>query len=65
MGILLQPHFGINVRMKLTLPKVGSWNPLGLPKIQSSIAGVKSPRIQVFFMSLERSWSVDVINGLA
>jgi hypothetical protein len=26
--------------MKLTLPKVGTWSPLRLPKIQSSIAGV-------------------------
>ncbi len=27
-----QPHFGISVRMKFTLPKVGSWSPLGLLK---------------------------------
>ncbi len=59
-----QPHFGISVRMKLTLPKVGSWSPLGLPKTQSSIIIVKTPCIEVFFMSLERSWSVDVQNGL-
>ncbi len=26
---MLQPHFGISVKMKLTLPKVGSWSPLG------------------------------------
>jgi hypothetical protein len=31
--VLLQPHFGISVRMKLTPPKVGSWSLLGLPKI--------------------------------
>ncbi len=30
---LSQPHFGISVRMKLTFPKVESWNPSGLPKI--------------------------------
>jgi hypothetical protein len=28
-----QPHFGLSVRMKLARPKVGTWNPLGLPKI--------------------------------
>jgi hypothetical protein len=43
--ILSQPHFGLSVRVKPTLPKVGSWSPPGLPKTQSSIAGVKSPRI--------------------
>jgi hypothetical protein len=35
-----QPHFGLSVRMKLTLPKVGTWSPLRLLKIQSLIAGV-------------------------
>jgi hypothetical protein len=62
---LSQPHFGISVKVKPTLPKVGSWSLPGLPKTQSSSSGVKSPRIQVFFMSLKRSWSVDVQNGLA
>ncbi len=60
-----QPHFGLSVRMKLTPPKVGTWSPPGLPKTQSSIAGVKTPRSGVFFVSLERSWRVDVQNGLA
>jgi hypothetical protein len=60
-----QPHFGLSVRMRLTLPKVGTWSPLGLPKIQNSIAGVKTPRIEVFFISMESSWNVDVQNGLA
>jgi hypothetical protein len=27
-----QPHFEASVRMKLTLPKMGTWSPLGLPK---------------------------------
>ncbi len=39
---LSQPHFGLSVKMKLTLPKVGTWSPLGLPKTQSSITGVKT-----------------------
>ncbi len=66
-----QPHFGLSVRVKPTLlkvgtlPKVGSWSPLGLPKTQSAIAGVKSLHIWALFMSLKRFWSVDVQNGLA
>jgi hypothetical protein len=44
-----------SVRMKLTLPKVGTWSPSGLPKTQSLIAGVKTPHMGVFFIPLERS----------
>jgi hypothetical protein len=62
---LSQPHFDASVRMKLTLPKVGTWSPSGLLKTQSLIAGVKTPCIEVFFISLERFWSIDVQNGLA
>jgi hypothetical protein len=62
---LSQPHFGQSVRMRLTLPKVGTWSPLGLPQLQSSTAEGKTPRLEVFFIPLERSWSVDVQNGLA
>jgi hypothetical protein len=50
-----QPHFEASLRMKLTLPKVGTWSPLGLLKTQSLIAGVKTPRIEVFFIPLGRS----------
>jgi hypothetical protein len=50
-----QPHFDASVRMKLTLPKVGTWSPSGLSKIQSLIAGVNTPCIEVFFIPLERS----------
>jgi hypothetical protein len=50
-----RPHFGISVRVKPTLPKVGSWSLPGLLKTQSSSSGVKSPRIRVLLMSLERS----------
>jgi hypothetical protein len=60
-----QPHFEGSVRSPLTLPKMGLESPLGLPKTQSSIAGIKKPRLEVFFIPLERSWSVDVQNGLA
>jgi len=55
--LLSQPHFGVSVRMKLTPPKVGSWSwslP-GLPKIQSSSSRIKTPHIEMFFISMERS----------
>jgi hypothetical protein len=61
---LSQPHFWKSVRMTLTLSKWGLGNPLGLPKLQSSIAGVKTPCLEAFFMSLESYWSLDVKNGL-
>ncbi len=54
-----------SVRMRLTLPKWGLGSPPRLPKFQSSIARVKTPRLEEFFMSLESYWSVDVENGLA
>jgi len=52
-----------SVKMKLTLPKWGLGSPLGLSKLQSSIVGVKTPRIGVFFISLESYQSVHVENG--
>jgi hypothetical protein len=60
-----QPHFEGSVRSPLTLPKMGLGSPLGLPKTQNTIARVKTPRIDVFFIMLESSWSVNVWNGLA
>jgi hypothetical protein len=51
--------------MKFTLPKWGLGSPPRLPKLQSSIAMVKTPRIGVFSLSLESYISVDVENGLA
>jgi hypothetical protein len=62
---MLQPYFEGNVRMKLTLPKLGLGSFLGLLKLQRSMAGVKTPHIEVFFISLESYWSVDVEYGLA
>jgi hypothetical protein len=50
--------------MKLTLPKWGLGNPLGLSKLQSLIARVKTTCIGVFFISLKSYRSVDVKNGL-
>jgi hypothetical protein len=57
--------FWKSVRVRLTFPKWGLGSPPGLPKLQSSIEGVKTPRLEVFFISLENYWSVDVENGLA
>jgi len=59
-----QPHFEASVRMRLTFPKVGIWSPPGLSQFQSSTAEGKTPRLEVFFIPLERTWSVDVENGL-
>jgi hypothetical protein len=39
-----QPHFGLSVRVKPTLPKVGTWSPSGLPKTQKTIWGISSHR---------------------
>jgi len=46
----LQPHFEGSVRSPLTLPKIGLGSPPGLPKTQNTIAWVKTPRIEVFFI---------------
>jgi len=59
-----QPHFEASVKMRLTLPKVGTWSPPGLPQLQSSIVEVKTPCLEMFFILLERPRSVDVENGL-
>ncbi len=64
-GLLSQPHFEGSVRSPFTLPKMGLGSPSGLPKTQSAIAKVKTPHIEALFILLERSWSVDVQNGLA
>jgi hypothetical protein len=50
--------------MTLTLPKWGLGSPSGLPKLQISIAKVKTPCLEAFFISLENYRSVDVENGL-
>jgi hypothetical protein len=48
-----QPHFWKSVRTTFTPPKWGLRSPPGLPKLQSSNAGVKTPRLETFFMSLD------------
>jgi hypothetical protein len=60
-----QPHFEASVTMRLALPKVGTWSPPWLSKLQNSIVGVKTPFLEMLFILLERSWSVDVENGFA
>jgi hypothetical protein len=54
-----------SVRIKFTLPKLRLRSPPRLPKLQSSITGVKTPCIGVFFIPLEKYQSVDIENGLA
>jgi len=44
--------------------EMGIGSPLGLPKFQSSIAGVKTLRLEAFLISLESYRNVDVENGL-
>jgi hypothetical protein len=63
--LMSQPYFEKSVRMKLTLLKWEPGSPLGLSKLESSIAGVKTPRIKVFFTSLKNYQSLDVENGFA
>ncbi len=55
---------GKSVRMRLTFPKWGLGSPPRLPKVQSSIARVKTPCIGAFFMPLKSYQSEDVENGL-
>jgi hypothetical protein len=57
-GKLLQPYFEGNVRMKLTLPKLGLGSPPGFLKLQSSIVKVKTPHIGTLFISFERTKSI-------
>ncbi len=59
-----QPHFWKSARMTLTFPKWGLNSPPGRPKLQSSIIGAKTPRIEAFFITLENYQSLDVKNGL-
>ncbi len=53
-----------SVRMTLTLLKWGLGSPSGILKTQWSITGVKTPRLEMFFIPLKRSWSLNVENGL-
>jgi hypothetical protein len=46
-------------------PKMGTWESPRLLKLQNSIAGVKTPCIEAFFILLESYRSVNVKNGLA
>jgi hypothetical protein len=53
-GYMSQPHFEASVKMRLALPKVGTWSPPELPRFQGSITGVKTPRLEMFFIPLRR-----------
>jgi hypothetical protein len=60
-----QPYFEKSVSMRLTLLKWELGGPLGLSKLQNSIARVRTPHIEAFFISLKSYRGVDVENGLA
>jgi hypothetical protein len=51
-ALVSQPHFEGNVRLPLTLPKMGLGSPPGFPKIQSAIEGAKTPCIKAFFYTI-------------
>ncbi len=46
-------------------PEMGIESPPGLLKLQSSIARVKTPRLEALFISFQSYQSVDIKNGLA
>jgi hypothetical protein len=64
-GTMSQPHFGQVWRWDSHSQKVGTWSPPGLLQLQSSTTEGKTPCLELFFIPLERPWSVDVENGLA
>jgi hypothetical protein len=51
---------GVNPHTPKWTPMLGVGVPEGLPNLQSAIAGVKTPRFEKFFISLESYWSLDV-----
>jgi hypothetical protein len=61
-----QPHFDESVRMRLTLPEWGLGSLSGLLKLQSSIAGVKTPRIGKLLKCRCQKWvctsNLDICN---
>jgi hypothetical protein len=61
---LSQPYFEKSVRMRLTLLEWELGSSSGLSKLQSLIAGVNTPCIVTFFISLESYQNVDVEMGL-
>jgi hypothetical protein len=65
LDLMSQPRFWKNVKMTLTFPKWELGSPSRLSKLQSRIAGDKTPRIEVFFISLENYENLDVENELA
>jgi hypothetical protein len=53
--VTIEVNLQKTIDVALTLPKMGVWSPPRLPKTQKTIARVKTPRIEVFFIPLERS----------
>jgi hypothetical protein len=46
-------------------PENGTWESFGTPENLECNCRGQTPCIELFFISLEKSWSVDVQNGLA
>jgi hypothetical protein len=42
----------------------GNWSPGGLLNLHRAIEGVKTHWIEAFLTSLERSWNLNILNGL-
>jgi hypothetical protein len=51
---------GMNPHTPKWAPMLGVGVPKGLPNFQSAISGVKTPRLEEFFILLESYWSLDV-----
>jgi hypothetical protein len=43
----------------------GSWSSGGVPNLQRAIGGVKTQWLEKFFISMENSWNLNILNGLA
>ncbi len=54
---------GMNLHTPKWTPIVGVGVPNGLLNLQSEIAGVKTHRLEKFFILLESYWNIDVYNG--
>ncbi len=60
-----QPYFGPSVGVKPNTPKVGNLESSGTPKFLELNSKAQNIRIEAFLVSLERSGSINIENGLA
>jgi hypothetical protein len=64
-GGVSQPHFGQVWGWSPTLGKVGGLESSGTPECSELDNKPKTPRIEVFLVSLKSCWNVDIEKGLA